>query len=66
MTYTIANKNATYKWRDNHKEHFLELERGYQRSRYQKNPEAQKQKTLANYYYKKELATFLKILIGEL
>lgn len=66
MTYTLATKTATYKWRDGHREQFLELERNYQRKRYSINKDEKKQKTLAHYYYKKDLKSFLNILIDEI
>lgn len=63
MTYNESTKRATYKWRENHKEHHLQIARDYERKRYETVKEQKIQKVLEKYYFKKELKIFLKILI---
>ena len=66
MTYTAQTKTHTYEWRRKNKERFLELQRGYEKVKYEKNKEYIKQKNLARYYFKKELASFMLILVDEI
>lgn len=65
MAYTEAQRKATYKWRETHKEHHLQIARDYERKRYENNREKKIQKVLDKYFFKKELKVFLKILIDE-
>lgn len=65
MTYTNATKNATYEWRKKNKERFLELQRGYVKNTYEQKKEYIKQKNLARYYLKKEIAGLMMILVAD-
>lgn len=63
MAYTEAQKRATYKWIDTHKEQHRKYTREYERRRYEIIREVKIQKVLDKYYLKKELKIFLKILL---
>jgi hypothetical protein len=54
---------ANQKWREKNPEHWAELCRNESKKYYEKNREAKTAKVLNNYYFKKELKTFLNILL---
>lgn len=69
MPYSEAQKRATYKWIDTHRERHQKHSRDYGRRRYANNEhirEAKIQKVLDKYYFKKELKIFLNILIADI
>ena len=77
MPMTEAQKRATKKWRDNHREKFnaymLPLATKYydnkelvlekKKQYYEDNKSVVREKTLARYYLKKEILIFMNILI---
>jgi hypothetical protein len=78
MPMSEAQKRATKKWRDNHREKFnaymLPLATKYyennkelvlekKKQYYEDNKSAVREKTLARYYLKKEIQIFMNILI---
>ena len=65
MTYSEASKKATYAYREKNLDKHLELTRLYVKTHYDKNREKKIAKVLDRYYFKKELALFRNILLGE-
>lgn len=54
---------ANLKWREKNPEHWAELARNEAKKYYEKNRVTKTAKVLNNYYLKKELKTFLNILL---
>ena len=64
MAYTQAQKEATYKWRENNKEHFKELHKKEAKTYYEKHKEDKIKKVLERYYINKEKATIFNIMMN--
>jgi len=61
--YDSNIKKNIYKWRENNKEQYNELQKNYSKSYYEKNREDKNDKVLKRYYLNQEMKKFRNILI---
>jgi hypothetical protein len=62
--YDEKHKQAIMKWRDSHKDNYLDYQASYMRDVfYKKNADQIKTKRMGRYYLEKELKTFRHILL---
>lgn len=64
MTYSEKAKISNYKWREENREHYNDIQRDFAKKTYEKHKKAYSQKALDRYYIKKEMNALLDIMMN--